>query len=299
MKFSSLVKRTFSLGRSTRARSLEPTTDPAVMERAITDEWFRSHFVYASDVVNEWLSKEVHVPSSRILDFGCGDGIMDLGMAVRHGAKEVIGADIHDAFKYLPETAKAQIGTDALPKSLRFETISPGESLASKGVVDAVFSWSVFEHLDNALLPRVLGDIFAVLRKRGVFFLQIEPLYFSPHGSHLSAIISEPWAHLIDTPDALIARIDRTQPEHMSDEHKNKTFEVCSFTDFKEFLKREYSSLNKLTCSELVRYVEEAGFEIEKKILGTVSHVPPDALLNRYAKEDLITNEVKLMLRRP
>ena len=299
MKSPSLMTRVLQRVDLMRDKPRGLTAAAVNMEQRITDDWFRSHFVYASDKVNRWLSKEINVSRSRILDFGCGDGVTDLGLALRHSAKEVIGIDLHDAFAYLATTAKTQIGVEQLPSNLRFETIKPGEALAARGPVDAVFSWSVFEHVEKQLLPAIFADIFALLPRKGLFFLQIEPLYLSPFGSHLSAVIAEPWMHLLESHDELLDRLAKAQPRQMAEDKKDKTFDVCSFNDFKEFLTREYLSLNKITLGELLQYVEQAGFIVEKKKVKNVLHIPSKALLERYAPEDLLANEVVLLLRRP
>lgn len=292
MKFLESLTRPFAAVRSSTTKKARLSK----LDAQITDEWFRSHFAFASDVVNEWLSEVVDMEKSRILDFGCGDGIMDLGMAVRHNAREVVGADLHDSNKYLADTARAQLGIE-LPANLQFKTMAPGTPLATLKP-DAIFSWSVFEHVDSPLLPAIFLDLYNALPRGGRFFLQIEPLYYSPFGAHLSSLITQPWVHLLNTEDQLRTIILDTRLEDMSDEHKNKTFEVCSFPDFKQFLIKEYDSLNKLKLSELLALVQGAGFEIEKKWTNMLDIQPPAALLAQHTAEDLLTNEVRLLLKK-
>jgi len=269
------------------------------LEARISDEWFRSHFGYAAKRVYEWLSSAIDVRNANIIDFGCGDGIMDLGLAIKYQPRSVVGVDIHNSHSYLADTAQSQLGIDELPKNLDFRILSPGQSLETLArPVDAVFSWSVFEHIEKNLLPTILADIYKVLPPRGVFFLQIEPLYYSPHGSHLSGLIKEPWAHLLLSPDELVRRIDSAEPDEMSDAHKNKTFDVCSFTDFKAYLKREYGTLNRVTADELMQLVKEAGFVIEKRHLHLMDLQPPPALLHQYSSQNLRCNEIMLLLRK-
>ena len=52
----------------------------------ISDEWFRAHFEYAADVVHHWVGGVLDVRSAKLLNFGCGDGITDLALVLRHGA---------------------------------------------------------------------------------------------------------------------------------------------------------------------------------------------------------------------
>ena len=57
----------------------------------ISDEWFRAHFEYAADVVNHWVGGVLDIPSSKFLNFGCGDGITDLSLVLRYGATRIHG----------------------------------------------------------------------------------------------------------------------------------------------------------------------------------------------------------------
>ena len=46
-----------------------------------TDPWFDAHISYAAPTVCEWLNA-VLVPGAIVADFGCGDGITTLGVAL-------------------------------------------------------------------------------------------------------------------------------------------------------------------------------------------------------------------------
>ncbi|RYF47726.1 MAG: SAM-dependent methyltransferase, partial [Comamonadaceae bacterium] len=61
--------------------------------KRISDEWFRAHFEYASDVVNHWVGGVLDLRTARLLNFGCGDGITDLSLVLRHGATAIHGVD--------------------------------------------------------------------------------------------------------------------------------------------------------------------------------------------------------------
>jgi hypothetical protein len=60
--------------------------------------------------------------------------------------------------------------------------------------VDVVITWSVFEHVSN--VPELLAEIRRVLVNDGLLFIQIWPLFFSEHGSHLWPWFDEPFPHL-------------------------------------------------------------------------------------------------------
>ncbi len=50
-------------------------------------------------------------------------------------------------------------------------------------------SWSTFEHVQRDQLAPIFRDLLhACLRPGGYFFVQIEPLFYSPFGSHLRAM---------------------------------------------------------------------------------------------------------------
>ena len=164
----------------------------------ISTIWFDSHFNHAATRVIDWLSAEMDLDSaSSILDFGCGGGVTTLGVALRYPSVEVHGVDIGDKFLQLPDLAKEQLHLQQLPDNLHFHRIQPLQPLAEKHAVDAVFCWSVFEHVPQSHLPAIFADLYNTIGDGGLFFLQIEPFYYSPWGSHLRRFVDTPWAHLL------------------------------------------------------------------------------------------------------
>ena len=116
----------------------------------ITDEWFRAHFDYAADVVHQWLGSALDVGTARLLNFGCGDGITDLALVLRHGATAIHGVDIRREYAKLPRIAREQLGMARIPAALTFETIAPGAPLADRHTgLDGIMSWSTFEHVQR------------------------------------------------------------------------------------------------------------------------------------------------------
>lgn len=269
-------------------------------EQTIDDDWFRAHFIYAPDVIAHWLHESM--PSDfagSVLDFGCGDGIMALGLKLRHDVPYVCGVDLHESNRYLAETAKKQINLAALPPGLQFKAIDGHTALlqAVGQKFDFIYSWSVFEHIAVDLLPVILRDLKDTLGDGGRFFLQIEPLYYSPYGSHLGGVVSEPWAHLLLSEQELKARVFGFDLGDLDGEFKNKTFEECSSDDFKKYLLREYGSLNKITWRALVESCAEAGLTVVDSWKQETHLTPPAELLGRYAEDDLRTTEIRLLLK--
>ncbi len=250
--------------------------------------WFLDHFVGAADTVAEWLSRYRDLKRTAVLDFGCGDGATALGLILRHGLEEAVGVDINPSFRKLQHKAQIEIDLEALPENLAFFSIQSGEPLAPRFCPDAIISWSVFEHVDRLVLPSIANDFWNMLPKGGLLFLQVDPLYYSPFGSHLLQYIQKPWAHLyLDDEalwDLLLSSNQNVDPVFQDSAYDNETDE-----ERKRFLWREYKSLNKLTMEELLNVFLRAGFQsVGKKIMTTRYSIPHD-LLEKYSESALKT----------
>ncbi|MFN3438480.1 MAG: SAM-dependent methyltransferase [Acidovorax sp.] len=266
--------------------------------KRITDEWFRAHFDYAADVVHHWIGDVLDVRTAKFLNFGCGDGITDLSLVLRYGATAIHGVDIRREYAKLPRIAREQLGMSRIPSALTFETIKPSASLAGKHpLVDGIMSWSTFEHVQRDQLAPILADLHACLKPGGYFFIQIEPLFYSPYGSHLRRYDEMPWHHLLASEDELwkiiqahVGPIDASEVDF-------------GFADFgpdgyKQFVFKEYQALNRLTADELVEFALGAGFRLERQERRNVEIDVPAALLERYPREWLVNNEIFLLLRK-
>jgi SAM-dependent methyltransferase len=264
----------------------------------ISDEWFRAHFDYAADVVNQWVGSAVDIRTARLLNFGCGDGITDLSLVLRYGATAIHGVDIRKEYAKLPRIAREQLGMRRVPAALTFETITPGARLADlHGGMDGIMSWSTFEHVQRDQLLPILQDLHACLRPGGVFFLQIEPLFHSPYGSHLRRYDEVPWHHLLVTEEVLWNTIEAHEGP-INAEEVDFGFADFGVEGYKRFVFKEYQQLNRLTADELVDLVRQAGFSVEKQERRSVEMAPPPELLSRYSDEILRNNEIFLLLRK-
>ena len=280
-----------------KARLQERLWGPARWDAGrITDEWFRAHFGYAADLVHGWLGGAVDLRSARLLNFGCGDGITDLALVLRHGAVAIHGVDIRREYAKLPRIAREQLGMSRIPAALSFETIAPGAPLAGRHAgVDAVVSWSTFEHVQRGQLLPILRDLFACLRPGGVFFLQIEPLFYSPFGSHLRRYIDAPWQHLQVPEEALWRTIEAHQGP-IDAQEVDFGFADFGVEGYKRFVFKEYQQLNRLTADELVELAAQAGFRVLRQERRHVDMAVPAALRGRYPDEWLTNNEILLLL---
>ena len=265
----------------------------------IRDEWFRSHFEYAADVVNAWLGGVVDVKTARMLQFGCGDGITDLALVLRHGAGAIHGVDIRREYDKLPRIAREQLGLARLPAALTFQTIVPGTPLQGQAPqYDALMSWSTFEHVQRDQVLPILRDLHGCLKPGGHFFLQIEPLYYSAFGAHLGRYDPTPWHHLLVSDEELWKVIEACDAPMNPDE---VDFGFADFgpDGYKKFVFKEYQELNRVTADELVDWAQQAGFTVARQERRHYEPAPvPEALLAQYPRELLTNNEIFLLLTR-
>jgi hypothetical protein len=262
----------------------------------ITDEWFRAHFEYAADVVNHWVGSVLDLKTAKLLNFGCGDGITDLSLVLRHGATAIHGVDIRREYAKLPRIAREQLGMARLPAALTFETIAPSAPLAGRRpLVDGIMSWSTFEHVQRDQLAPIFKDLHACLRPGGFFFLQIEPLFYSPYGSHLRRYDDLPWHHLLASEDELWKVIESHQGPIDAAE-VDFGFADFGVEGYKKFVFNEYLALNRLTADELVQITGEAGFSVVRQERRSLDMAIPEALKGRYPDDWLLNNEIFLLL---
>lgn len=268
-----------------------PVTPPREM-----DPWFRDHYRGAAAIVLDLVPAHCFAKGRIAVDFGCGDGATTLGVASRVEA-QVIGLDLHLTFLQLPDFAQKNLGTGALPSNLAFRQNRLGEPLPlADGSVDLVYSWSVFEHLAD--VSGALSELARVTKPGGVLFIQVEPLFYGPYGSHLRRLVDEPWAHLRHGEDEFLRRAAAARdqvPEH----EKDTLYRDNSFEQLKRYLLGEYRSLNRITAEQLIRAVGTAGFDVVATRLIEAEGVEPDAcLMQKYPRELLLTNQAVLTARR-
>lgn len=263
----------------------------------ISDEWFASHFRYAADVVNEAFASRLEPSASTLLDFGCYDGTTGLGLVLRHRWRRVIGVDIDPGFDCLPRLAREQIGLSRLPDALSFRRIQTKQSLALIGPVDAIMSWSVFEHVARPMLDDIVADFRTVLAPGGYCFVQIDPLFYSPQGSHLGRFATAAWAHLRMSEAELEAFIMLARKELVPADEITEQFRSMPFDEYKRFVFRHYQELNRITADELLDLFLRNGFElIWEKRRRTAERIPDD-LRGRYDEDLLETCEIFALFR--
>lgn len=83
---------------------------------AITDPEYRVKFLDVPNIIQDWTSPYGGLAGKDILDFGCGEGTMAMGVALRHGAARVVGVEIQPEIEKLSAICAASIETAKSPK---------------------------------------------------------------------------------------------------------------------------------------------------------------------------------------
>jgi 2-polyprenyl-3-methyl-5-hydroxy-6-metoxy-1,4-benzoquinol methylase len=248
----------------------------------IADEGFRDRFVKLPGIIDSWVSPNVDLEGAKILDFGCGEGITALGMAMKHESAEVIGVDIMPDPVHCPEQARRHLGLETLPETLKLHQVQAGELPDTARDLDLIYAWSVFEHVDRSILGDVLAQLHGRLRKGGAMFIQIAPLFYSAKGAHLFHKVPEPWGHLTIQANVFEARL---RAECESDEE----FESLWST---------YRTLNRVTADELQAKIAQAGFSIDRTYVTTDNSPIPGNLTSVYHPSVLTTDQVVVLARK-
>lgn len=221
-------------------------------------EWFEAHFDQAADQTLAFLSDAGRSIEGRtVADIGCGDGIIDLGLAIKGKPEKLIGFDVRPPnVDGVARAAQAAGVGDQLPGCLSFQTSSPREIPAEDDTFDVVVTWSVFEHVTYPVA--MLSEVARILKPDGVLFLQLWPFYYSEHGGHLWPHYTESFPHLRHT-DAEIR-------EHLSGRRG---------TDPTRDAVDEYESLNHVSVDQLQRGLLAAGLVVTKlELLTSAFHIP-------------------------
>ena len=249
-----------------------------IREGRTSPAWVREHLEAATQVVDFLASDGIQLAGREIADVGCGDGIIDLGVALKAAPARLIGFDIvpTDA-QGLLEIARREGVADELPEILEFRHSEPRSLPADADSFDVVFSWSTFEHVAEP--TALLRDVHRVLRPHGVLMIQIWPFFHSQHGSHLWQYFPEGFVQLLRSQEEVQAAV-RADPGPEP--------------DWAERLLDESRSCNRITLDGLQASLMDAGFVVGKlELLTEAVHLP--AGLERVPLSLLGVSGVKLL----
>jgi SAM-dependent methyltransferase len=239
-------------------------------------DWWDSHYVQAVDEIVGFLASDgLSLEGRRILDLGCGDGILSLGLASRTSADSVIGLDLVPVDVEFLASMGVQHGVSVEHPRLTFGVSDDMNLGIPDSSVDMVITWSVFEHVSN--VPGLLNEIRRVLVTDGLLFIQIWPLFYSEHGSHLWPWFDDSFPHL------------RLDDEELRAQLRART----GSPELMQAMLDLYASCNRLTLDELGSALTATGFYISKvETDRTAVHIPAE--LQRMPLSLLTTDGVKV-----
>ncbi|MCU1366149.1 MAG: hypothetical protein JWN39_1788 [Ilumatobacteraceae bacterium] len=225
---------------------------------AESPSWWDDHFTAAAGAIVQFLTGDgIAIEGARILDLGCGDGIISAGLASR-GAQEVVGVDLQSVdVTYLDDQARQH---DLLvPDNVRFEVCTASHLPFDDAQFDIVVSWSVFEHVADPL--SLLREVHRVLKTNGALFMQVWPLWNSQHGAHMWPWFSSGHEHLVRTDTDIETGLRAAIPDPQL---------AASFIDL-------FRSCNRASIDELQSALIDARFYIAKvQLQADTFHVRPE-----------------------
>ncbi|MGY6214836.1 class I SAM-dependent methyltransferase [Methylolobus aquaticus] len=246
------------------------------------DETFRVKFEELPGVLRDWMGSDFPWTEAEVMDFGCGQGDMALGVACQLGCRRVVGTDIGAEFRDCRRRASSYLGMSDLPENLVFRRTSPGRLDSRDDRFDLIYSWSVLEHVDQRFLEGTIEALRTALKAGGYLFVQIAPLYYSAEGAHLSHKIPEPWGHLTN----------------QSNIYRMKLHRSCPTPDEFKRLWSTFNTLNRITADQLESLLAEGGFRILRRYTTQCAAEPPAALLAVYREVVLRTEQIVLLAQR-
>lgn len=256
--------------------SIHPKPDLEAKFAAAADASFRARTTVEYRRVAAWAGKQAVLDNASILDFGCGEGAPAASFALRHPQARVVGYDITPVrTRQLQAKFEKETGL-GLPGNLEFS--HSWEKVAGQ-TYDLIYAWSVLEHIAAPAMGATLARLRERIAPGGCLFVNCEPLFFSPHGSHLRQYLKTPWRHLRDTLSELRDRV---------------ISEVSTERNAREW--EQFTSLNRYTHVDLKHAFDQAGFQLLREHLSRTSEAVPPELLHVFHEQVLLVEGAQFLL---
>jgi ubiquinone/menaquinone biosynthesis C-methylase UbiE len=242
------------------------------------DNWFYRHFDHAARTIIHLFFREDERLAGRVLDVGCGDGITDLGIALRMKPEQLIGIDPFRGFDRLPDICREHHLPEELmaPANLSFRAEDANQLSFADNSFDAVLSWGSLEHIAGGY-DRALAEIRRVLRPGGLFFAH-PGLFYGSVGNHLMEFFDDPWIHLKLDQEALKEKVLSMRPRYMDRAGEQSTSEQYW---------QWYTELNPITVDGFEKQLRGMDFEPLRFALRTDPVVDYSDELQRYSMTTL------------
>ena len=248
-------------------------------------DWFFRHFDHATRVIVNMMLDESPRLRGKILDVGCGDGIIDLGVYLRCQPELLVGIDPFKGFERLPEI----IAANHLPKEvldderLQFKAEDGNSIPYPDNYFDVALSWGSLEHIAGGY-RKTLEEIQRVLKPDGLLFVH-PGLFYGPAGNHLGEFFDDPFIHLKIPPEELQQRLLNNPPELM---------DRAGYTASAEEYWQWYTELNPISVDDFEKELRAMGFEPWRVALRHTDLVEYTPALQEYSFTDLATSELYL-----
>ncbi len=248
-------------------------------------DWFFRHFDHATRVIVNMMLDESPRLRGKIIDVGCGDGIIDLGVYLRCQPELLVGIDPFKGFERLPEI----IAANHLPKEvldderLQFKAEDGNSIPYPDNYFDVALSWGSLEHIAGGY-RKTLEEIQRVLKPDGLLFVH-PGLFYGPAGNHLGEFFDDPFIHLKIPPEELQQRLLNNPPELM---------DRAGYTASAEEYWQWYTELNPISVDDFEKELRAMGFEPWRVALRHTDLVEYTPALQEYSFTDLATSELYL-----
>ena len=217
-------------------------------------DWFYKHFDHAARVIASYMLGDSPLLSGSVLDVGCGDGVTDLGIALRQHPRELVGIDPFRGYERLPQILReAGMPLASLPDNLTFLPADANAIPFEDDRFDVVISWGSLEHIAGGH-AQALREIRRVLKPDGLLFAH-PGLFYSDIGHHLGEFAfarAEPYVHLKLSRDALREKVLASRPDYI-----DRAGEFASSAQYWQW----FTELNPITTDSFERELRASGFE--------------------------------------
>jgi len=249
------------------------------------ENWFYRHFDHAALVISDYLLKRHPMLKGRILDVGCGDGIIDLGIFLRLQPEEMVGIDPFKGYERLPDVvAENHLPPDVLDDDrLKFLSEDGNAIPYPDDYFDVVVSWGSLEHIAGGY-EQTLMEIRRVLKNGGLFFVH-PGLYYGAMGNHLGEFFKDPFVHLKLPEAELKEAVLKSEPQRM-----DRAGHVATPEEYWQW----YTELNPIRVNEFEQELRDMGFEPWRVALRTTDIIEYTPEIQVHAMQDLATAELYL-----